>query len=136
MGISYVAVVLPRFTQGKCLKVSQGVMLKVVLGDLLEDLLGEKEGKKMCEDREHEQEEEHFSHGERSFQTHRTLSGASGREHFDKKDKELKHLRRLVMDLELEARGRCRERDHEEHAEGSTSMGGHYRERSHQFGSH
>ena len=111
-------------------------MLKVVLGDLLGDLLGEKEGKKMCKDREHEQEEEHFSHGERSFRTHRTLSGTLGRDHFDKRDKELKHLRRLVMDLELEARGRCRERDHEEHAEGSTSVGGHYRKRSHQSSSH
>ena len=46
VGIFYVAVVLPRLTQGKCLKVGQGVMLKVVLGDLLGDLLGEKEGKR------------------------------------------------------------------------------------------
>ena len=41
------------------------------------------------------------------------MSGASGRNHFDRRDeeldrriKELEHLCRLVRDLELEARGR------------------------------
>ena len=46
VGISYIVVVLPRLTRGKCLKVDQEVMLKMVLGDLLGDLLGEKEGKR------------------------------------------------------------------------------------------
>ena len=46
MGISYIAVVLPRLTQGKCLKVDQEVMSKMVLRDLLRDLLGKKEGKR------------------------------------------------------------------------------------------
>ena len=46
VGISYVAMVLLRLTQGKCLKGGQGVMLKAVLGDLLGDLLCEKEGKR------------------------------------------------------------------------------------------
>ena len=91
---------------------------------------------KRCKDREHEQEEECYGLGERSFQTHRTLSGASGHEHFDKKDKELKRLRRLVRCLELEARCRCQKRDHEEHAKGSASVGGRYGEGSYQSGSH
>ena len=47
------------------------------------------------------------------------MSGASGRNNFDRRDEELKqrdeeleHLRRLVSDLELEARGRRRRKDH------------------------
>ena len=59
-----------------------------------------------------------------------------GHERFDRRDEELEHLRRLVRDLELEARGRRRGRDHEEHADGSTSVGGGYGEGSHQSGSH
>ena len=64
------------------------------------------------------------------------MLGASGREHFDKRDEELERLRRLVRDLELEVRGRCWRRDREEHAEGSTSVKGRYREGSHQSNSH
>ena len=46
MGISYVAVVLPRLVRGKSLKANQGVMLKMVRGDLVGDLLGGKEGRR------------------------------------------------------------------------------------------
>ena len=67
----------------------------------------------------------------------------SRHKHFDRqddeleqRDKELKHLCRLVRDLELEARGRHRRRDHEERGEGSASMGGHHGVGSHQSGSH
>ena len=66
---------------------------------------------KMCEDRDREQEEERFGLGERSYQTHRTMSGASGHGQFDERDKELKWLRRLVRDLGLEARGKRQRRD-------------------------
>ena len=45
-------------------------------------------------------------------------------------------MHRLVKDLELEARDRRRRRDHEERAEGSTSVRGGYGEVSHQFSSH
>ena len=65
------------------------------------------------------------------------MPSASGRNHFDKRDEELKQkdeelecLRRLVRDLELEARGRRRKRDHEERREGSTSVGAHHEVRS------
>ena len=61
---------------------------------------------KRCEDREHEQEVKQSGLGEGSYQTHRTISGASGRGCFDERDEELERLRRLVRDLELEARGR------------------------------
>ena len=135
MGISYIVVVLPRLTRGKCLKVDQEVMLKMVLGDLLGDLLREKEGKRR-EDRKHEQEEEQSNLGVGSYQTHRTISGALGRERIDGRDEELEHLRRLVKDLELEARGRRRRRDHVECAEGSASVGGCYGEGFHQSDSH
>ena len=66
---------------------------------------------KRCEDRDREQEEKRSGLGEGSYQTHRTVSGASGLRQFDERDEELKRLRRLVRDLELEARGRCQKRD-------------------------
>ena len=59
------------------------------------------------------------------------MSGTSGREHFNRRDEELEHLRRLVRDLELDARGRRQRRDREEREEGSASVGGRYREGSH-----
>lgn len=59
-----------------------------------------------------------------------------GHEHFVERDEELECLRRLVRDLELEARGRRRRKDCEERAEGSTSVDGHYGKGSHQSGSH
>ena len=46
VGISYIAMVQSRLTQGKCLKDGRGVMLRVVLGDFLKDLPSEKEGTK------------------------------------------------------------------------------------------
>ena len=91
---------------------------------------------KRCEDREHKQEEEQSGLGERSYQTHQTISGALGRGCFDERDEELECLHRLVRDLELEAKGRRRRRDREERAEGLTSVGGCYEERSHQSSSH
>ena len=50
------------------------------------------------------------------------MSGASGHECPDRRDEELKRLRRLVKELELEARGRRRRRNHKEHAKGSVSV--------------
>ena len=71
------------------------------------------------------------------------MSGASGRNCFDKRDEELKQrdeelerLHRLVKDLELEARGRRWRWDHEERGEGLASVGGHRGVGSHQSGSH
>ena len=63
------------------------------------------------------------------------MPGASGHIQFDKKDEELKWLRRLVRDLELEARGRRRRRDRDDREEGSASGGGRYEAGSNQFGS-
>ena len=84
----------------------------------------------------YEQGEEQSGLGERSFQTHQTLLGASGHESFDRKDEELECLHRLVRDLELEARGRCWRRDREECAKGSASVRGGYKEMSYQSDSH
>ena len=74
---------------------------------------------KRREDKEYE--EGQSSLGEGSFQMYRTMSGASGCNHFNRRDeeleqrdKELEHLCRLVRDLELQARGRRQRRDHEE----------------------
>ena len=81
-------------------------------------------------------EEKQPGFGEGLFQKHRTLSDASGYERFDRRDEKLECLHRLVRDLELEAKGRCQRRDHEECEDGSSSVGGHYGEGSHQSGSH
>lgn len=74
---------------------------------------------------------------------HQTMSGALGRNRFDKRDEELERwdeelerLRGLVRDLKFEARGRPRRKDHEERGEGSVSVGGHYGAGSHQSESH
>ena len=74
---------------------------------------------------------------------YQTMSSASGCNCFDKKDEELEwrdeeleHLQRLVRNLELKARGRCRRRDHKERGEGSASVGGNHGADSHQSGSH
>ena len=71
------------------------------------------------------------------------MSSASGHNHIDKRDEELERkdeelecLCRLVRDLELEARGRHRGRDHEERGEESASVGGRHGAESHQSGSH
>ena len=64
------------------------------------------------------------------------MSGASGHGRFDKRNEELEHLRRLVKDLELEARGRRRRKDLDDREEGSVNVGGHYGARSYQFSSH
>ena len=64
------------------------------------------------------------------------MLGTFGHEHFDKRDEELERLRRLVKDLELEARGRHWKRDREERVEGSVNVGGSYGEVSYQSGSH
>jgi len=61
---------------------------------------------KRREDRDREKEEERSGLGEGSYQTHRTMSGASGYGQFNERDEELERLRKLVRDLELEARGR------------------------------
>ena len=97
---------------------------------------------KQREDREYE-EQRQSELGEGSFQTYQTMSSTLGRNCFDrrdevleKRDEDLKHLHRLVRDLELEARGRHRRKDHEKRREGSASMGGHHGAGSHQFGSH
>ena len=81
--------------------------------------------------------------GEGSFHTNRTMSGASGRDHFNKRDEELnqrdeelEHLRRLVRDLELQARGRRQGKDHGEQRERSASVGNHHGAGSHQSRSH
>ena len=55
---------------------------------------------------------------------------------FDRRNEELKRLRRLVKDLELEVRGSRWRRDHKECAEGSASVGGCYGEGSYQSNSH
>ena len=61
---------------------------------------------KRREDREHPRGEEMSGLGEGLAQTHWTVSDVSAHRQYDERDRELERLRRLVMDLELEARGR------------------------------
>ena len=90
---------------------------------------------KRREDKECEQDEERFGLREGSYQTHRTMSGAAGYGQFDKRDEEFELLRKLVRDLELEARGRRQRRDRDDQKRGSTSRGDHYGAGSNQSGS-
>ena len=60
---------------------------------------------KRHEDKERVQGEEEFGPGKGSDQTHRMMSGTSRHGQRDGRNRELELLRRLVMDLELEARG-------------------------------
>ena len=66
---------------------------------------------KRCEDRERKREEEESGLREGSYQTHRTISGASRHGQFNERNQELEQLRRLVRDLDFEARGRRQRRD-------------------------
>ena len=61
---------------------------------------------KRREDQERELVEEQFGLGEGSYQTLRTVSGATGHDQHDERDQEIERLRRLVRDFELEGRNR------------------------------
>ena len=71
---------------------------------------------KRREDREHEWAEEQSGLGEGSYQTLRTVSGATGHDQHEERNQEIEQLRRLVRDFELEERNRCQQRnqDHRE----------------------
>ena len=81
---------------------------------------------KRRENRERLRGEEESGLGEGSDQTRRMVSGVSGHRQYDDKDRELERLHRLVMDLELEARGRRQERDcrHRQRRNDSTGIRG------------
>ena len=63
------------------------------------------------------------------------MSGASGYGQFDERDEELEWLRKLVRDLELEAKGKRQREDQDNQEGGSTSQGDRYGIRSNQSGS-
>lgn len=64
------------------------------------------------------------------------MFGASRHERPDSRDEEFESLQRLVKELELEARGRCRRKDQGKHVERLVSVGSGHGEASHQSGSH
>ena len=70
------------------------------------DSIWQERRQKRREDRERRRGEEESGLGKGSDQTHRTMLGASEHGQLDGRDQELERLRRLVKDLELEARGR------------------------------
>ena len=81
---------------------------------------------KRREERDHEQKEERSGLAERSYQTHQTISSALGHGQFDERDGELEQLRRLVRDLELEARGRHQRRGQDDRERRANSGGNRY----------
>ena len=81
---------------------------------------------KRREDRERELKEEQSGLREGSYQTNRTVSDASRHRHLNERNEELEWLRRLVRDLEFEARGEHQMRDRDNEAEGSMSRGDRY----------
>ena len=81
---------------------------------------------KRREDRERELKEEQSGLREGSYQTNWTVSDASRHRQLDERNEELEWLRRLVRDLELEARGEHQMRDRDNEARGSMSRGDRY----------
>ena len=127
MWLSYEAMVQLRLKYGKMSEGhSGGHAESESVGSFQESTWRERRRQKRHEDREREREEEEFGLREGSDQTHRTMSGASRHGQFDERDQELEQLRRLVRDLELEARGRRqrRDRDNEEMKDGSVGSRG------------
>ena len=61
---------------------------------------------KRREDRERERQEEQSGLKDGSYQTLRMVLGDTGHGQFEERDREVERLRRLVKDLELEARDR------------------------------
>ena len=111
MGISYKVVVRQRLMHGKMSEGHSG-------GHVESRSVGSFWGStwrgwrhKRHEDKERKREEERSGLREGSYQTHRTISGASGHRQFEERDQEVERLCRLVRDLELEARGRRQRRD-------------------------
>ena len=105
VGLSYEAVVRLRLMYRKMFEGRSGGHIESgSVGSSLDSTWRERRQKRR-EDRERERREEESGLGEGSDQTHRTMSGASGHGQFDERDQELERLRRLVRDLELEARG-------------------------------
>ena len=90
---------------------------------------------KRRENRERERVEEQFGLEEGSYQTHQTISSVSGHGQFDERDQEVEWLRRLVRDLELEARGRCQRKDRDNQERRDGSVGNRCREESNQSSS-
>ena len=89
---------------------------------------------KRNEDRRHEWDRERSSLGEGSLQTYWSAFEVLEQEHHDRRDQELERLRRLIRDLELEVRGRCQRRNHNESPEGSMSIRESHGEASRQSG--
>jgi len=114
MGISYKAVVQLRPTPRKMSNKRSGSHVESDLVGSSRGLTWQERRLKRREDREREQEEEQSGFGKGSYQMHRTISGASGHRQFDERDKELERLRKLVRDLELEARGGHQRKDQDE----------------------
>ena len=109
-------------------------MLEGRLGDHVESgSVGSSQGstwrerrKKRREDREREREEEKSGLREGSYQTHQTISGTTGHGQFEEKDQEVEWLRRLVRDLELEARDRCQRKDQDNQERRDDNVGDRY----------
>ena len=82
------------------------------------------------EDREPDRQEEMSGTGGGSYQTQRTVSGATRYRQRVERDEELERLRRLVKDLELEVRGRRRRRNRDDQQREAGIRGNRYGEGS------
>ena len=105
MGISYEAVVRLRLALEKMSERCSGSHAESGLVGFSQGSTWREQRHKRHENRNCGQEEEQFDLGEWSYQTYRTMSGASGHGQYDERDEELERLRKLVRNLELEARG-------------------------------
>ena len=111
MEISYEIMIQLRLTLGKMSKRRSRSYTESGLVGSSRGSTWREQRHKRHEDRNRGQKEEQSSLGEGLYQTHRTMFGASEYGQYDETDEELEWLRRLVRDLELEARGGHQRRD-------------------------
>ena len=86
------------------------------------------------EDRRHDQLEVMSGTGEGSYQTQRTVSGATGRRRKEERDEEVERLRRLVRGLELVVRGKRQGGERNDRQQEDGIGGNRYEEGSNQSG--
>ena len=122
VGISYEIVIQLRLTLRKMSKRHSGSYTESGLVGSSWGSTWREQRHKRREDRNRGQEEEQSDLGEGSYQTHRTMFGASKHGQYDERDEELEWLRRLMRDLELEARGGHQRRDRD-NREGKSNSG-------------
>ena len=128
MGISYSAVVLPRFSWPNMSNHRLASYVDNESGGSSRSSSWRERSYKRNGDRRSERDEGHSSSGEWSSQIYRSMFEVSEQEQSDRRDQDLECLCKTVRGLELEVWGKRRRRDRDELPKGSISVRGRCRE--------